>query len=111
MITKIQGRWYNFEIGVQNEGTDFCFFIKAIDKFYGKFSCINNLNAMLSEFNVDVDDPDFQDSMWVVSKDEVRRFLRMAKQILLDIRFRNYLEMRLDEDRMAGEWENKISPT
>ena len=46
MITKIQGQKYNFEIVSENKGEDVCFFIKAIDRHAGRFSCINNLNAI-----------------------------------------------------------------
>ena len=107
MITKIQGEKYKFEIVSENEGEDVGFFIKAIDRLTGRFSCINNLNTTLSEFDVDIDDPNFQDSMWVVTKKDARRFARAAKQLLANSCFLNYLEKRLDEDRLCGEWENK----
>ena len=111
MITKIQREKYNFEIVSENEGEDVCFFIKAIDRHTRRFSCINNLNMTLSEFDVDIDDPNFEDSMWVVTKKEAGRLEAIAKQLLSDSHFSNYLERKLDEDRMAGEWENKTALT
>ena len=108
MITYIQGKKYNFEIVSQNKGQDFCFFIKAIDKHTRRFSCINNLNAILSEFHVGTDDPKVADSMWVVAKEDAHYLEKTAKQFLLDRLFLNYLEKQLDEDRTLGEWENKI---
>jgi hypothetical protein len=108
MITIIEGEKYNYEIVSENEDEDFCFFIKAIDKLTGRFSCINNLNAILSEFNVGIDDPKIEDSMWVLTKENARHLEKTAKQFLSDPLFRDYLEKRLDEDRMLGEWENQI---
>lgn len=108
MITKIKGRKYNFEVMSENEDEDLCFFIKAIDKLTGRYSCINNLNAILSEFNIGIDDPKIEDSMWVLTKEDARYLEKTAKQILSDPSFRNYLEKRLDEDRTLGEWENQI---
>ena len=108
MITKIEGRKYSFEVISENEDEDLCFFIKAIDKHTGRYSCINNLNAILSEFNIEIDDPKNEDSMWVLTKEDARHLEKTARQILSDPSFRNYLEKRLDEDRMSGEWENQI---
>ncbi|MCK4673841.1 hypothetical protein KAT67_07650 [candidate division WOR-3 bacterium] len=108
MITKIEGEKYNYEIVSKNEDEDLCFFIRAIDKLTGRFSCINNLNAILSEFNIGIDDPKVEDSMWVLTKEDVRYLRGTAKQFLSDPSFRNYLERQLDEDRTLGEWENKI---
>jgi hypothetical protein len=71
------------------------------------FACINNLNAVLSELNVNVNNPKFSDSTWVVTKDEVSYFEDVAKRFLSDPSFLDYLERKLDEDRLLGEWENK----
>jgi len=108
MIVGIEGRKYSFEVISENEDEDICFFIKAIDKHTGRFSCINNLNAILSEFNIGIDDPKIEDSMWVLTKEDARHLEKTAKQFLSDSSFLNYLEKQLDEDRMLGEWENQI---
>jgi hypothetical protein len=111
MIAKIEGEKYNYEIVSENEDEDSCFFIKAIHKLTGRYSCINNLNAILSEFNIGIDDPRVEDSMWVLTKEDTCYLEKTAKQILSDPSFRDYLERQLDEDRMSGEWENKITLT
>ena len=103
----IQGRKYNFEIVSQNGRNDFCFFIRAICKSTKRTSCINNLNAILSEFNVEVDDPKYHDSSWVVTKEEAYSLEVKGKQFLSDSSFRDYIEGCLDEDRVLSEWENK----
>jgi len=106
MTIFIQGSKYNFDIVSQNEGNDFCFFIRAICKSTKRTSCINNLNPILSEFNVEVDDPKYQDSSWVVTKKEACNLEAKGNQFLSDSSFRDYIESRLDEDRAVGEWEN-----
>jgi len=111
MITEIEGEKYYYEIVSENEDEDLCFFIKAIHKLTGRFSCINDLNAILSEFNIGIDDPKVEDSMWLLTKENARHLEKTARQILSDQLFRDYLERQLDEDRMLGEWENKITLT
>lgn len=108
MVGKIKGRKYSFGIISENEDEDLCFFIKAIDKHTGRYSCINNLNAILSEFNIGIEDPKVEDSMWVLTKEDARHLEKTARQFFSDPSFRNYLEKRLDEDRTLGEWENQI---
>jgi len=106
MIIFVQGRKYNFEIVSHNGRKDFCFFIRAICKSTKRTSCINNLNTILSEFNVELDDPKFLDSTWVVTREEAYNLEGKAKQFLSDSSFRDYIESHLDEDRALGEWEN-----
>ncbi len=48
----IQDKNYIFEIISHNGATEFCFFIRAIYKSTGRFSCINNLNTILSELGL-----------------------------------------------------------
>jgi len=102
MIVSIQGKKYNFEI----VAVDDCFYIKAKHKFTGRFSCINNLNTILSALKANVDDEKFGDSFWILSKNKVRKFEKVAREILSHKEFRDYLEEKLDEDRECGEWEN-----
>ena len=105
MTISIQGRKYNFEVVSQNERNDFYFFIRAICKSTKRVSCINNLNTILSEFNIEVDDPKFWDSTWVVTREEAYNLEGKAKQFLSDSSSRDYIESHLDEDRVLGEWE------
>ena len=109
MITEIEGEKYSYEIVSENEDEDSCFFIKAIHKLTGRYSCINNLNAILSEFNVGIDNPKNEDSMWIVTRKDARHLKETARQFLSDPSFRDYLEKQLDEDRTLGEWENEIT--
>ena len=106
MIFRIKGKKYNFDIVLYKANKDFCFFIRAICKFNGRFSCINNLNAILSEFNIVLDDTKVEDSLWVVKKEYASYFNDKAKHFLSDISFLSYLENQLDKDRLLGEWEN-----
>ena len=104
----IKGQKYNFEIASYNGKEDFCFFIRAICKSTRRFSCINNLNAILSVFEIDVNDPKVADSMWVVTESMVYKFVDIMRQFLSDVSCLNYLERQLDEDRTLGEWENVL---
>ncbi len=105
MIT-IQGGKYSFGIFSEKEEQDCCFFVRAIAKPSRKSSCINNLNAMLSEFGIDIEDPRFADSQWVVSKEKAQQFSDIATEALSNRSFLEYIERQLDEDRSLGEWEN-----
>jgi hypothetical protein len=106
MIIKKRGNKYNFEIVSQKEGDAFSFFIKAKSKTSGRTSCINNLNTVLSEFDVQSDDLRFADSTWMVKENEARYLINTTIEFLSDHSFLNYLEGQLDYDRMLGEWEN-----
>ncbi len=78
MIKNIQGKKYNFEIVAENE----CFCIKAKHKDTRRFSCINNLNIVLSELcsNINnINDDRFQDSQWIISNNEIKNFEKTAK--------------------------------
>ncbi len=108
MIITIEGEKYIFEIISQRQGRCFCFFIRAKNKDNYRTSCINNLNPILSEFNIDKDDPKVMDSTWVVTKEEAQYLTNIAKQFLSDKSYLNYIEGKLDEDRMLGEWENVL---
>jgi len=98
----VRGKKYNFKILGENN----CFYIKAKHKLTRRTSCINNLNIILSELGVDVNDSKFVNSFWIISQKDVRKFGKIAKEVLSDKSFRNYLEEKLDEDRKCGEWEN-----
>lgn len=106
MMKTIKGKKYDFKITCSENRGLFCFYIRAICKSSGRTSCINNLNAILSEFDIDGNDPKAADSTWMLSKIEAHYFVGNSKQFLTDTVFRNYLEKRLDEDRRLGEWEN-----
>jgi hypothetical protein len=109
MITEISGSRYNFEIRTETIGTYADFSIKAICKNTCRFSSINNLNSMLSEFDISGDDPKFDDSTWTLTEEETIHLEVTARQLFSSPSFLDYLEDKLDEDRRAGEWENRLS--
>ncbi|MDE2218715.1 MAG: hypothetical protein KGJ58_04740 [Patescibacteria group bacterium] len=102
METIIKGQNYNFR-PVAN-GTEF--YIEALHRASLRFSFINNLNAILSEFDIGIDDEKSSESQWRASKKQGKLFFEKAMNFLSDKAHRNYLEKRLDEDRECGEWEN-----
>jgi len=108
MIIKKHGKKYNFEINSQPEGRDFSFFIKAKSKTSRRFSYINNLNAILSEFDIKEEDQRIEDSTWEVTKNESISLISTAIEFLSSDSFLDYLERQLDEDRLLGEWENTL---
>ena len=105
----IQGNKYNFEIVCQKCGESYQFYIRALCKSTERYSSINNLNTILSELGIDTDDSNFEDSIWIVDQDEAKYFTRVTEEIITDNTYRDYLEHRLDEDRILGEWENIIN--
>lgn len=103
MKTVIKGQRYTFDIVGGGEE----FYIKALHRASSRFSCINNLNAILSELNVSLDDERFEDSQWVLSKKQSGLFFKRAVGLLQSGESREYIERKLDEDRDCGEWENR----
>jgi len=106
MVINIQGEKYLFNIVSLKERQLGSFYIRATCKLTKRTSCINNLNAILSEFDVDSANQRYVDSMWEVSVSEASRLLNISKKILKSKSFLNYLENKLDDDRDASEWEN-----
>lgn len=109
MITRISGRRYNFEIETEKGRRYSTFSIRAISTDSGKFSSINNLNAILSELGIEGDNPKFDDSSWVLTNKEAHEFENLIIEGLSSPSFIYYLEGKLDEDRSCGEWANSLS--
>jgi len=101
-MKNINGKRYRFEI----EAGHAHFAIKAQCKTTGRYSFINNLNAIISAFNVNLNDFRFCESIWDVTSQETKKFKAIAKKLFTDRCFISYLEKKLDEDRIEGEWEN-----
>lgn len=102
MKTIIKGQNYNFFIvadGVR-------FYIKALHFASLRFSFINNLNTVLSEFDIGVDDKRVSESQWLTPKGQSILFFKKAERFLFNKNSRDYIEKKLDEDRECGEWEN-----
>lgn len=103
MRNTIHGSKYNFHV-VAKENK---FYIQAVDKVSLRYSCINNLNSILSELVHDqYSDKRYSDSCWEVSQEKGEQFAKFLVKTLSSNRFRHYLENKLDEDRTLGEWEN-----
>ncbi len=102
MKTVIKGQNYNFRVVAE----EVKFYIEAIHFTPLRFSFINNLNVVLSEFNINIDDKKVSESQWIVSKRQSSLFFKKALGLLLDKGSRDYIEEKLDEDRECGEWEN-----
>lgn len=102
MKTIIKGKKYNFYVVAEGG----IFYIQAVHLASSRYSFINNLNAVLSEFNIDIEDKKVSESQWFTSEKEGKIFFRKAINFLLDKNSRSYIERKLDEDRECGEWEN-----
>lgn len=111
------GERYDFDIVIEKCRIDCYFHVRAICRDSKRTSCINNLNPMLLLFLPDcyeseedyynlLDDSDHYDSSWVISKGEVKKLAKIVEKALKDSFFLRYLEDKLDEDRLEGEWEN-----
>jgi hypothetical protein len=103
METIIEGQNYNFYVAA--DGAEF--YIEAIHLASLKFSFINNNNAVLSEFNINIDDKKNSESQWFITARQSKLFFKKAVNFLSDKIYRDYLERKLDEDREYGEWENR----
>ena len=106
MIKKIEGEKYLFEIESSSIKGKFAFEIEAIDKRSGRYSTINTLNAFLSWCEIGVHDSRIGEPEWIVSKKEYGRLERCIARLFADKNFIAYLEHKLDEDRIEGEWAN-----
>ena len=105
MLYRKEGQRYNFIV----EALDGCFSVEAIDKLTRKCSFINNLNYILSYLGIDIDNPDFYDSTWILKDDLAKDLFNKMKKLFSDNETLAGLENYLDLDREEGEWENIYS--
>lgn len=108
MISEIKGNRYNFEVREESAGEYADFSIRAINNNSGRFSSINNLNAILSELEIDDNDSKFWDSDWKISVEEGTQIIEKTRILLSSPSFLAYLENKLDEDRALGEWSSEV---
>ena len=102
MKAVIKGQNYNFRVVA--EGVKF--YIEVIHSSSLRFSFINNLNVILSGFNINIDDKKVSESQWTASNEKQgKSFFKKAIKFLSDRSHRDYIERKLDEDRKCGEWE------
>lgn len=102
VIYKKEGQKYNFIVEVSNG----YFSVKAIDNSVQKCSFINNLNCILSYLEIDIDNPDFYDSTWILNDALAKDCFNKMKRLFRDNEALTDLEIYLDLDREEGEWEN-----
>lgn len=103
----IKGKRYNFIVEFSSIQSNYYFSIEAIDLKRKTHSFINNLNYILSELQLEEEDPRVADSDWEVSKKEGERFFLDADDFLNGEMNIMYLENQLDLDQELGEW-NRI---
>lgn len=80
----IKGKRYNFIVDFSQNKNNFYFSIEAIDLQKETHSFINNLNYILSELQLDEEDPRVADSDWEVTKKEGEKFFLYAADFLND---------------------------
>lgn len=109
----ILGFNYNFQIIIKEQELpntrgleDFCFIIQATCKDTARYSYINNLNAILSYFDIEDEDPRLENLIWHGSLSKVEAWASVTYSIVSDQFYLRYLERTLDEDREEGEWES-----
>lgn len=100
------GANYFFEIESLPVAEGIVFSITAIDRVSGKKSQINDLNSILSVFEVDEDDPRMEDKDWLFSPEKILDLELAAGEIFRDKRLLRKIESELDDDRREGEWAN-----
>ena len=105
-IKRYIGDKYLFDVESTPIAKGFAFVITAIDRSSGRRSHVNNLNGILSEFDLDEDGPRTEESDWWVSTREIDQFQVRAGEMLRSKYMLKQIESTLDEDRMLGEWSN-----
>ncbi len=107
MKRNYSGRKYSFEVEFEPHRSRFLFTITAIHKKSRRYSVINTLNPILSEFGIETDNVRQEQSEWELTKKEVQTFRERASAIFTCKDYLRLLDQKLDEDRECGEWENK----
>ena len=100
------GYHYSFVIESEQYQGKYSFSINAIHKKSGRYSCINTLNQILSEFEIGNDDVRSGESEWLLTKGELNSFTKIASSLFGKKSVLQFLDSKLDEDRTCGEWEN-----
>lgn len=105
METIIKGNRYNYKIfNTQlNEENSF-FSIKAIHKQSRRSSYITTVNIVLSNLDVNSEEPRFWESDWVVNKKEAMKLSKNAKGLFSNKKYLPFVENYLNFDRKESEW-------
>lgn len=104
----ITGRKYDFIVKCAKVKFSYCFYIEAKHRASFSHSYINNINCVLSEFNIGVNDKKVAESQWVLPKKEAGKYFKKADNFLNDSDFRKYVERQLDCDRELGDWNKSM---
>jgi hypothetical protein len=109
MIKRFDSKRYKVEVhhSILNQRKAW-FRMKAIHKRSKLCSWVTNMNWIISNIGED-DNPKFFESDWTGNKREAEQWFKGALEILQDEKSFHYLETLFDNDREAGEWENKGS--
>lgn len=107
MTHTYDGNRYFFEIEFVPNLGQHVFNLVAVHKKSLRYSTINTLNTILSWCDIPANDRRENDSDWILSKKEYKRFKKFVIDLFSDDYSISYLENRLDEDRSCGEWENR----
>lgn len=78
----------------------------------GRSSFVTNMNGLMPEIigdEFDLDNPAIQETSREGTIFQVRRWFRCARNILHVMKYLPHIEHLLDDDRLAGEWENTPS--
>jgi hypothetical protein len=102
----IEGKEYFLEIVYEPYKHKVLFFIKAKNKLNNSYSYINNLNCILSLFEIDLENYLTSESQWYINKNRAKAYLKILIDALNNTDFLTFLEHKLVEDRLCGEWEN-----
>lgn len=106
MEIAIKGKYYDYKILVSPDNDKFFFAIKARHNKTGRTSTITTVNLLLSEFNISGDNGRFWESDWMLTKNEMKKYLNKIILLLIDDKSLDYFEDFLNYDRNEGEWEN-----
>ena len=108
MIEKLIGEKYLFELEIKPRRKKFDFHLYAIDRRTFHYSNINDLTTVLSWLGIEDEDPLVEDKCWTISERKMREYRRIICESLKSKNSLTYLEYRLDEDRVCGEWANRL---
>lgn len=112
MMARAETQRYILEARARFFRKDGGFYVKAIDKSTLRSSFVTNMNGLMDEIagdEFDLDNPSIQETNWQGTIFQVRRWFNRARQILNYKKYLPHIEHLLDDDRLAGEWENTPS--
>jgi hypothetical protein len=101
---------YNYKMIVDQADKMYWFSVKAIDKESQRTSWITTVNLFLKALAIYYDDERFnerfEDSDWLITKKELKKFVKKSIRLFTNEEYLPYFEAYLDFDRREGEWEN-----